>query len=245
MRFRKVSSPQPVPKKMPSDIHLHLHRQKPLIYLITSGQTTLETSPATKDFSSLLSLARAAVEANVDLLQIRERNLSAKVLYKLTASAADITRTSHTKLLVNDRADVAAAAGADGVHLATNSLSAEVVRNAFGDDFLIGVSTHSLTEAVSARAGGADFVVFGPVFDTPTKEKYGEPRGLKQLETVTSELAPFPVLALGGLTLERVSDCIEAGAQGIAAIRMLNDPIQLGGIVDEIRNGFDPRNHTK
>ncbi len=232
---------------MPSDIHhqLHhqrqLHRQRPLIYLITSGQTTLETSPATEDFSRLLGLAKAAVRANVDLFQIREKSLSGAVLYALTASAANITRGSHTKLLINDRADVAASAGADGVHLASNSLSPDVVRSTFGDDFLIGASTHSLGEAVSARAGGADFVVFGPVFDTPTKEKYGEPRGLKELETITSELASFPVLALGGLTVERVSDCIQAGAQGIAAIRMLSDPTQMDRTVNEIRESFEQR----
>lgn len=239
MRFGKVLSPPPVPKKMPSDIHHHLQLQKPLIYLITSGQTPPATTPATEDFRRLLRLAKAAVAAKIDLLQIREKNLSANVLYALTASAANITRGSHTKLLVNDRADIAASAGADGVHLASNSLRPDVVRSAFGDHFLIGVSTHSLAEAVTARAGGADFVVFGPVFDTPAKEEYGEPQGLKQLETITSELAPFPVLALGGLTIDRVSDCIQAGARGIAAIRMLSDPMQLDRIVNEIRESFE------
>ena len=207
----------------------------PLINLITSGQTTPATTPATEDFSRLLSLAQAAVAANVDLFQIREKNLSAAVLYALTARVAEIIRGSHTRLLVNDRGDVAAAAGADGVHLATYSLPPAVIRSAFGDAFLIGVSTHSLAEAVSARAGGADFVVFGPVFATPEKEKYGEPCGLTELETIASELAPLPVLALGGLTVERVSDCLRAGAQGIAAIRMLSDPLQLDSVVNEIR----------
>ena len=172
-------------------------------------------------------------------MQIREKNLSTSVLYDLTASAAVITKGSATKLLVNDRADVAFAAGADGVHLTTTSLPTSVVRQAFGDALLIGVSTHSLAEASEARRSGADFVVFGPVFETPAKEKYGEPQGLKQLETITSELAPFPVLALGGITIARVSDCIRAGARGIAAIRMLSDPAQLERIVNEIREGFE------
>ena len=157
------------------------------------------------------------------------------MLYQLTVSAAEITRGSHTKLLVNDRSDIAASAGADGVHLATSSLPPEVVRKTVGDDFLIGVSTHSLAEILSARAGKADFVVFGPVFQTPAKEIYGDPRGLKELETITSEVAPFPVFALGGLTVERVSECMRAGAQGVAAIRMLSDPAQLDEIVREIR----------
>lgn len=208
--------------------------QGPLLYLITSGETTNRTTPATEDFSHVLQLIQAAVACRIDLVQIREKNLSTSVLYDLTASAAVITKGSATKLLVNDRADVAFAAGADGVHLTTTSLPTSVVRQAFGDAFLIGVSTHSLDEARRASLSGADFVVFGPVFETPAKEKYGEPQGLKQLETITSELGPFPVLALGGITIARVSDCIRAGASGIAAIRMLSDPRQLDRTVSEI-----------
>jgi thiamine-phosphate pyrophosphorylase len=223
---------------MAIDLQHQLQRQQPLIYLITSGQTTPATSPATDDFARLRALAKAAVGAKIDLLQIREKNLSGRVLYELTASIAECTRGSHTKLLVNDRADIAASAGADGVHLATNSLPAKVVRNAFGDNFLIGVSTHSLAEARAARADGADFAVFGPIFDTPAKEKYGEPQGLKQLETITAELGAFPVLALGGISVERIADCIEAGARGVAAIRMFDDPSQLDRVVDEIRESF-------
>lgn len=224
---------------MQSDFRpLHRLQRGHLIYLITSGQTTLKTTPETEDFSRLLTLAKAAVEAEVDLLQIREKNLSARVLYALTASIAEITRGSDTKLLVNDRADIAASAGADGVHLAADSLPVSAVRNAFGDNFLIGVSTHSLFEADVARAEGADFVVYGPVFDTPGKMKYGEPQGLKQLETITSALGDFPVLALGGISVERVPDCIEAGARGVGAIRMLSDASELDRTVDQIRESI-------
>ena len=176
--------------------------------------------------------------AGVDLVQIREKNLSARVLYQLSANAAAITRGSATKLLINDRADIAAAVGADGVHLTTSSLPAEVVRRTFGDEFLIGVSTHSLEEAGNARRSGADFVVFGPVFETASKHQYGEPRGLKHLAQVASELYPFPVVALGGLAINNVAACIQAGAQGVAAIRMLNDPQRLGDIVSAIREKF-------
>jgi thiamine-phosphate pyrophosphorylase len=222
---------------MPTDFQHRLPRlqRRKLIYLITNGQTTTETTPATEEFARLLQLAQAAVDANIDLLQIRERSLSAGVLYALTAAIAKLTRGSNTKLLVNDRADIAATAGADGVHLASSSLPAHVVRKAFGDEFLIGVSTHSVADALVARTEGADFAVFGPVFSTPSKVKYGEPQGLKQLEAVTSALGDFPVLALGGINIERVEDCISAGAQGVAGIRMLNDPSQLERTVDQIR----------
>jgi len=222
---------------MPTDLHHHLQTRK-LIYLITNGETTPETTGASEDFSRLLDLAKAAVRAEIDLLQIREKDLSARVLYELTTSIANLTRGTQTKLLVNDRADIAASAGADGVHLATNSLPANVIRSAFGDNFLIGVSTHSLSEAVAARANNADFIVFGPVFDTPTKKGYGEPQGLKQLETITAQLGGFPVLALGGVSIETVGDCVRAGAQGVAAIRMLNDPLRLASVVDQIRSSF-------
>ena len=157
------------------------------------------------------------------------------MLYSLAAGVAGITRGSQTQLLINDRSDVAAAAGAHGVHLASDSLSPAVVRSAFGDDFLIGVSTHSAAEALAAREGGADFVVFGPVFVTPSKQQYGEPQGLKELEQVASTLDAFPVLALGGVTVERVSDCLQAGAGGVASISMFSDPSRLQSIVDKIR----------
>jgi thiamine-phosphate pyrophosphorylase len=178
------------------------------------------------------------VAATIDLLQIREKNLSANVLYQLSTSAAAITKGSATKLLVNDRSDIAFAAGADGVHLTTHSLRAEVVRRTFGDEFLIGVSTHSLTEASVARRNGADFIVFGPVFETPSKGEYGEPVGLANLAQVASELSPFPVLALGGLKMDNVADCIEAGAAGVAAISMFSDPERLGDIAKNIREEF-------
>ena len=163
------------------------------------------------------------------------------MLNQLSTAAAGITSGSATQLLINDRADIAAAAGADGVHLTSLSLPPDIVRRTFGADFLIGVSTHSLEEAAAAGRSGADFIVFGPVFDTLSKRQYGEPLGLAELRKVTSELAPFPVLALGGVTTNNVADCIDAGAAGIAAIRILNDRLQLDGVVNEIHERLDKR----
>jgi len=157
------------------------------------------------------------------------------VLYELTLRAAAITRGSSTRLLVNDRADIAQAAGADGVHLTGRSLEAALVRGAFGKHLLIGVSTHSLAEARAAREGGADFVVFGPVFETSSKRIYGEPVGLEKLEEVAREMASFPVVALGGITLKNALDCIRAGASGIAAIRLFSDSEGLDKAVEAMR----------
>ena len=142
------------------------------------------------------------------------------MLFELTARAVEITRGSNTRLLVNDRVDIARAAGADGVHLTARSLPAEVVRDICGPEFLIGVSTHSLAEARGAQAAGADFVLFGPIFETASKRAFGEPQGLDKLRDVTRDLGEFPVLAIGGITSENSEACIAAGARGIAGISL-------------------------
>lgn len=215
-----------------------LHLQKPITYLITSGETTPQTTPGDRNFSRLLNLIAAAVAAHVNLLQLREKNLSTRVLYDLTLQAVEITRGSDTRLLINDRADIARSAGAAGVHLTAGSIDASVIRRMFGDDFLIGVSTHSLDEARAARDAGADLAVFGPVFETASKRDYGAPHGLEKLEQVATALSQFPVLALGGVTLDNTADCFRAGAAGVAAIRLLNDPDQLARVVAEIQARF-------
>ena len=200
----------------------------PIIYPITSGN----------NHPDILRLVRAAVDAEVPLFQIREKSSSARALFDLASQAAELTRGTKTRLLVNDRSDIARAAGADGVHLTTQSLPVEVVRKTCGAEFLIGVSTHSLAEARAACAGGADFVVFGPVFETASKRVYGEPQGLNKLSEVTGELGECPVLAIGGVTVEHVAECFEAGARGVAAISMLNDAANISSIVRAIRSKF-------
>jgi len=185
----------------------------PIIYPITSGN----------NHPDILRLVRAAVDAEVPLFQIREKSLPARALFELVSRAAELTRGSKTRLLVNDRSDIARAAGADGVHLTAQSLPVEVVRSIYGADFLIGVSTHSLDEARAARAGGADFVVFGPVFETPGKS----PVGVDALRAVCAAVR-IPVLAIGGVTHDNVSRAIDAGASGIAAIRMFQIPAPSG-----------------
>jgi len=157
------------------------------------------------------------------------------VLYELAARAAALTRGSFTRLLVNDRADIAQAAGADGVHLTASSLEASIVRTTFGADFLIGVSTHSLAEARAARDGGADFAVFGPVFETAAKLTYGEPAGLEKLAEAAHELSPFPIIALGGITLTNAPNCLDAGASGIAGISLFNQCSDLHRVVDLVQ----------
>jgi thiamine-phosphate pyrophosphorylase len=195
-----------------------LRFQRPILYQITSGVTSSNTTTHDPEFAFILHLVEIAVIRKIPLFQIREKNLSTRVLYELITRAVEIAGASSTRLLVNDRFDVARAAGAGGVHLTSVSLPARVVRDVCGVEFLIGVSTHSLDEARRARDGGANFAVFGPVFETESKRAYGPPQGLDKLQEVTNELADFPVLAIGGVTPDNVESCLDAGASGFAGI---------------------------
>ncbi|MGB9178783.1 MAG: thiamine phosphate synthase [Pyrinomonadaceae bacterium] len=215
-----------------------LKLETPIIYLITSGETTPAARPSSAEFTRLLKLIEAAVTSQTQLVQLREKNLRARTLYELTARAASITRGSDTRLLVNDRADIALAAGADGVHLTTRSLEAHIIRRTFPENFLIGVSTHSLEETQAAYEGGANFAVFGPVFETPSKLSYGPPVGLAKLSEASQALPSFPLIALGGITRDNAREALRAGARGIAAIRLLNDPNSLDETVRAIRYSF-------
>jgi thiamine-phosphate pyrophosphorylase len=217
---------------MPFAYQFPLHA---LSYLITSGQTTPATRPGSKELQDILELVRLAAAAEIDLIQIREKNLSASLLYELARAASAITSGSATKVLVNDRADVAASAGADGVHLTTRSLPTDVVGRAFGANFIIGVSTHSEREVLAAQREGADFAVFGPVFETNSKTQYGLPLGLKTLAAVSSKVAPFPILALGGVTESLTRTCLDAGARGVAGISMFQESQRLLEIAKAIR----------
>ena len=183
-------------------------------------------------------MVEAAVAAQIPLLQLREKHLNARVLYELATRAVKITRGSSTRLLINDRSDIARAAGADGVHLASGSLTADVMRDIYGSEFIIGVSTHSLEQAQAARNAGGDFVVLGPVFETESKRGFGEPLGLKKLSEAATALDEFPILAIGGVAQENVAECFRAGAAGVAAIRLFNDEERMGTIVEEIRGRF-------
>jgi thiamine-phosphate pyrophosphorylase len=204
--------------------------RKPILYLITRGASTPSTTAKSPEFESILTQVSAAVAAGIDLIQIREKNLTARVLFELCEEAARLTSGTSTRLLVNDRADIAAGAGANGVHLTTYSIHAGVIRKTFGEELLIGASTHSLDEAAAARDGGADFVVFGPIFETASKQQYGTPVGVEPLSKIASELQSFPVIALGGVTITNARDCLNAGASGVAGISLFSDHKKLSSV---------------
>ncbi|HYR78058.1 MAG TPA: thiamine phosphate synthase [Pyrinomonadaceae bacterium] len=212
-----------------------LNLSKPILYLITRGATDETTTTESAEFHQLLGQFSAAITAGIQLIQIREKRLTSRVLFELTSRAAIITQGTATRVLVNDRADIAAGAGADGVHLTTQSLEAAVVRQAFGERILIGSSTHSVGEARRARDAGADFIVFGPVFESPSKREYGPPVGLQALSNVVGEVAPFPVIALGGITTDNAVQCLCAGASGIAGISLFGEPESLAIVATVIK----------
>ncbi len=172
--------------------------------------------------------------AGVDWIQLRERDLSARSQFELAATLAESARLRGVRLFINDRADIAARLGL-GVHLTTRSLTAATIRRTFGAELFIGVSTHTLAEAREAERGGANFVVFGPVFETASKRAYGEPVGLAALKMVTAALQ-IPVLALGGIKLSNLAAIEESGAAGIAAISLFTEADDLAALVRTIKH---------
>jgi len=168
----------------------------------------------------LVAAVQAAAHAGVKALQLREKDLAPRELYNLAGELLTVLAPYRAQLLINDRADIAQTLPAAGVHLTTTSLTPLVARRCLPPGALIGVSTHTLTEARFAETEGADFLTFGPVFATPAKLAYGEPLGLEALRQVCAAVT-IPVFALGGITPERAAACRAAGAHGVAAISAL------------------------
>ena len=185
----------------------------------------------------LLPRVFEAVQAGVDLIQIREKDLPTRDLVALVQAAAKYASGTHTRIVVNDRLDVALAVGAAGVHLGTQSLPPEFVRRCVPKDFLVGASCHSVDDALGAEAAGADYVLLGPIFPTPSKLPYGPPLGLETLRAAATRVK-IPLLALGGINVERVKPCLEAGATGVAGISIFQDCDSLEPRVRAMRNQF-------
>jgi thiamine-phosphate pyrophosphorylase len=166
---------------------------------------------------SLSSLIQQAVNAGLPALQLRERDLSTGELLARARGIQSLTAPRAVPLIVNDRVDLVLAMNADGVHLRANSLPVSVARRLVGPDRLVGVSTHSIREVEQANRDGADYVLFGPIFDTPSKRSFGPPLGLGALAEACRHSA-IPVFAVGGVTSASVPDVRQAGAHGVAVI---------------------------
>ena len=213
-----------------------LPTRKPLLCYVTDRRG-LADAPELAGKLQLEKIAQAA-NAGVDWIQLREKDFSGRALAEFTARALALAG-SRSAVLVNDRVDVACSAGASGVHLGEHSLPAGeakrfAVQLCARENFLVGISAHSLEGALQAEKAGADYVIFGPVYATPSKAGFGEPQGTQRLREVCHRVA-IPVLAIGGITLENTGDCLAAGAAGIAAIRLFQDAAKLDELVRELR----------
>ncbi|HLC42539.1 MAG TPA: thiamine phosphate synthase [Methylomirabilota bacterium] len=179
------------------------------LYLVTDRNAT--------SGRSLFDVLGKCLDAGARAIQLREKDLSGRELYELASELRALTRQYGARLLINDRIDIALAVDADGVHLPSDSFPPTEARRLLGSGKLIGVSTHSLDQAKSAEKEGADFIVFGPVFDTPSKRGYGPPLGIDALAKAADALGK-PVFAIGGISVEDVPRLRKAGARGVAAI---------------------------
>jgi thiamine-phosphate pyrophosphorylase len=219
-------------------------RKFPILCYVTDRRSLHLATPSA-EFSALLQKIAELARVGVDWVQIREKDLSARQLTALMQEAlrcmpgATNGEASATRILVNDRIDIALTESAAGVHLGESSSPVYEARlfvesRVSVKDFLVGVSCHSLEGAKSAAAGGADYIFFGPVFATPSKAAFGEPQGVKRLAEVCRSV-PIPVLAIGGITLENAATCFTAGAAGIAAIRLFQDAPDPAATVEALR----------
>jgi thiamine-phosphate diphosphorylase len=188
---------------------------------------------------ALVASVAAAARAGIDLVQVRERDLDGGALVRLVARCLDASRHTRTRVLVNDRVDVAMAAGAHGVHLRGDSVAAPRVRAVAPPGFLIGRSIHSREEAARVSAeGGLDYLMFGTVFSTTSKPDV-DPAGVQALTDVARASA-LPVLAIGGITSRTIRGLERTGAAGIAAIGVFSDtPLeQLPRTISELMQAF-------
>ena len=202
-----------------------MNLQFPIICLITSGQ------------GSVPGLVHEAASSGVDLVQIREPQLEGGALLSFVREAIDEATHTPCRVVVNDRFDVAIAANAAGVHLRGTSFPAARIRSLAPKGFLIGRSVHDVTEAASVtRDGGCDYLIFGTVFRSRNKPQGHAVAGLNVLREVC-RITPLPVIAVGGISVENVTEIIAAGAKGVAGIDLFRG--SLSSTVSRLRQRFD------
>jgi thiamine-phosphate pyrophosphorylase len=200
----------------------------PRVYLITDRR-----------IGPLLPKVEAALTglpAGIAAVQLRERDLGGRDLLELARELKAICAAHGQFLTVNDRIDVALAAGADGVHLPSAGVSPNDARRLLGPAALIAVSCHSAADIARARDAGADFATFGPIFDTPSKRAYGEPVGLESLREAAK--LGLPLVGLGGISVATAPAVWKAGALGIGVIRAWLTAPDPSGAIRGLLAGF-------
>lgn len=219
-------------------------RRRPILMMVTdrwrcaAGSAVGQTGEA--PWAGLLTAAATAARAGVDVVQVRERELEDASLLGLALDVRQSIAGTGARMIVNDRVDVALAAGADGVHLPGSAVTCAKLRAMVPDDFLVGRSVHSAAEAIATEgAGGCDYLVFGTVFESESKPAGHAVAGLAALAEVCAAVR-LPVLAIGGITTARVPDIVKAGAAGVAAIGLFaaGGERELRDAVAQIRLAF-------
>lgn len=215
-----------------------------ILHLVTDRGRLAESANLAVALRCLLQQARHAVEAGVDVLQVRERDLDARTLEALVGELVRMTRGSRTRVVVNDRVDIALAAGADGVHLPADAPAPALVRGMVARAFLIGRSVRTPADAVSAA--GADYLIAGTLWPSLSKSVDHPLLGTGGLKEIVGAVA-MPVIGIGGVTLERIADVAATGAAGVAAIGMFVGArsasgcraVPLADLVNRAREQFD------
>ncbi len=204
----------------------------PRLYLISSGEEMAGSD------TLLLNQLALLPRSHPCMVQIREKKLSTKELLTLALKARKIELPEGTFLLMNERVDLALAASLDGVHLPENACSAKVLRT-LAPKLIYGCSVHSPSALRVAEEAGADYLLFGPVFDTPSKRIYGAPQGLEKLGALCRATS-LPVFALGGITQKNAALCMTKGAYGIAALSLFRDTARLADTIEELYLQLNP-----
>ena len=182
----------------------------------------------------LAEIACAAIRGGADVLQLRAKSAPARALMDDAARLLRLTRRAGVPLIINDRADVARAVGADGVHVGQDDVPVSDARSLLGPRAIIGKSTHSLEQALAAQAEGADYIGFGPIFPTPTKPEYGSV-GLALIGEVRRRVR-IPVVCIGGIDAAHLGEVLQAGAERVAVVRAIcsaTDPESAARILKE------------
>jgi thiamine-phosphate pyrophosphorylase len=203
-----------------------------LTYYITGSRDLAVGYDARK--TALTDRVREAFLAGVDFVQVREKDFSARQVAEIVAALATLPERGNSRLLVNERFDIAACFGADGVHLPGGYAPVTAPRGAMGSmKLMVGVSCHNLGEVAEAAEQGASYVLLSPIFATPSKPG-AAPLGLHSLETAC-RMHALPIFALGGVSMDNAAACIQAGAAGVAGIRLFQEAADLSSLCRSLR----------
>ncbi len=181
---------------------------------------------------SHVKTAEALLKGGVKIIQLRDKKISPRQYYETACEIKNLCRRYDALFIVNDRVDIALAAGADGVHLGQDDLPLSYSKKILGPNFIIGVSTNSIDQALKAQKNGADYIGFGPIFPTSTKDA-GKPLGLRPLKDARASLR-IPIAAIGGINTDNARSVLESGANMLAVASSVLVP----GRVEELARGF-------